>query len=386
MGQLLIAIVLCCNLFLLGECQLNKVIRPYKVNANGNTTYLCEFNETVDCLWKDNGTIIKIYSSKFSYVRGNGFHTTNCSIKTSESEKASKLQNMLCIGMQSRVKDITVLENTVKLNCTSKESINCSWKRNNQLIAIKDRYKYNGGHKTNVNDCSITIVNITSIDEGIWECQLKANDNKDGNFIASYHLQRDSINDMFTKDHSYQKATNLPLVSTTATPHKPTSDSLATEKTTATSPSSSDGSPNSLIIPLTVACTAAVFLLAIMICLIKKLKKVKSGFKTYTELEILQGDKKTTDSTTSDNMKMSTFDPNVTAVNTNVVTEVEPQVQPLEMFNEPLMDADAQSRTEVVYTQVIITRKPSTTFLPRDNTIYATINHQPKTQINNKKD
>ncbi|GAB6021599.1 hypothetical protein CHUAL_004186 [Chamberlinius hualienensis] len=266
MGQLLIAIVLCCNLFLLGECQLNKVIRPYKVNANGNTTYLCEFNETVDCLWKDNGTIIKFYLSKFSYVRGNGFHTTNCSIKTSESEKASKLQNMLCIGMQSRVKDITVLENTVKLNCTSEESINCSWKRNNQLIAIKDRYKYIGDHKTNVNDCSITIVNITSIDVGIWECQLKANDDKDGNFIASYHLQHDSINDMFsTKDHSYQKATNLPLVSTTATPHKPTSDSLPTKKTTATAPLTSDDFKKPLAIYLPIICILTAIIIGMVI-------------------------------------------------------------------------------------------------------------------------
>ncbi|GAB6025177.1 hypothetical protein CHUAL_010599 [Chamberlinius hualienensis] len=355
MGKFIIGIALCFYIFVLGKCQRYPISQPHKVlNESGIITYQCKFNSNVECFWKNNGSTISIHSYKFSYVRGNGNYTRDCSIKTSESEIASKLKHMQCVGLPSLFKDITVSGNSVQLNCTSKESINCTWKRNNQVVDIRDRYEYTGGHNgINVNDCSITICNTANVDAKNWT-------------IAAYNLKL-KTSSIFSSTKNYRQKTTISQLTSTPTTattlHEPTTDSLSTGKLFAPSSTSSDGIPHHLIIPITVTCTSAVFLLVIIIFLKMKLAKAKSGFTRYTEPEIEQV---TTDSTASNNIKMSTLNSNITTDKMDVVTEVETQVQKLLTNNEPSMDTEEQSRTQVEYTQVTIKKEHSTPFVPRE--------------------
>ncbi|GAB6025084.1 hypothetical protein CHUAL_010518 [Chamberlinius hualienensis] len=108
MENILIAIVLCFNIFIPGKCQINKIIQPHTViNANGIITYKCEFNWKVNCIWKHNGSTISIHSYKFRYVTGNGKNIKDCSISTSESEIPSKFLNLQCIEIPILFKNIT---------------------------------------------------------------------------------------------------------------------------------------------------------------------------------------------------------------------------------------------------------------------------------------
>ncbi|GAB6025081.1 hypothetical protein CHUAL_010515 [Chamberlinius hualienensis] len=195
MGNILIAIVLCFNIFIPGKCQHQEIIQPYTVvNDSGFITYKCEFNLQVDCLWRNNRTGLGNYFATSRYITGNGLDTTDCSISVSELYWASEFQNLQCVGLPIQFKDITVSENSVELSCTFQGRKTCSWSRNHYLVGIGGRYKYTSGHhhEINVNDCSITIDNIIAfIDEGEWICRINPGNGMDENWfpLAAYNLK-----------------------------------------------------------------------------------------------------------------------------------------------------------------------------------------------------
>ncbi|GAB6025644.1 hypothetical protein CHUAL_011368 [Chamberlinius hualienensis] len=262
MANILISIVLCFNIFIPGKCQRHEIFQPHTVlNASGIITYNCEFIDSqVDCIWKNDGKTIRIFYSKFKYAMGNGERTKDCSISTSDIETASKHQNMQCIGIQRRFQDITVSENSIQLNCTSTDKINCEWRTHNfDYFRRRSRYSYIDGHNgINVKDCSIRINNINaSIDEGEWICYANSiySSYKSWILIVSYNLKVTkkattsikitraitSSQVPTTATTSYKSTiTSTLLESTTAiTSDKSTNESLSIEKTTVTYPPSS---------------------------------------------------------------------------------------------------------------------------------------------------
>ncbi|GAB6025641.1 hypothetical protein CHUAL_011366 [Chamberlinius hualienensis] len=193
MANILIAIVLCFNIFIPGKCQHYTIVQPHKVViANGIITYKCQFKWKVDCVWQNNdGSTVIIEYSKFSYVTGNGWNTNDCSISTLDVQTAMKIPNMHCIGLPTMFKDRTVSETSIKLDCTSEDHVNCTWKTHDHFLRVGSRYKYIDGHNgINVTDCSITINNISSIDEGQWMCYGKVKNLTSGYWIiiAAYYL------------------------------------------------------------------------------------------------------------------------------------------------------------------------------------------------------
>ncbi|GAB6025642.1 hypothetical protein CHUAL_011367 [Chamberlinius hualienensis] len=276
------------------KCQLYTITQPPKVlNASGIIIYKCKFNWKVDCFWKYNGMTISIYYSKFSYITGTGWNTKDCSISTSDIETATKYQNKPCIGIPTTFQDITVSENTVKLNCTSQGSIICSWKRNKQTVEIESRYEYIGSHNgINVNDCSITINNIAYIDEGEWICQPKVNDMTYDYWIikAAYNLK---VSTKETTSHKITTAITSLQVPLTITSHKPiisttsfdsTTESLSTEKITTTYLPSSDGFKNHLSLYLPVICILTGIIIGMVIYVRKQqinLRNLKNSHETH---------------------------------------------------------------------------------------------------------
>ncbi|GAB6028068.1 hypothetical protein CHUAL_002288 [Chamberlinius hualienensis] len=143
---------------------------------------ICEFEAPVNCLWQYKGTVIYIFPDE--YLHGNGFDTKNCSIKLNKSEQVMDY----CSGV-TQIKTAIVSEKPIKLNCSTTEKIQCSWRKDGQYVVSNFRYIYNK------HDCSLTINDPTVDDEGVWECVLHPN-----NIIRAYKLQMLYKNDQSRDD------------------------------------------------------------------------------------------------------------------------------------------------------------------------------------------
>ncbi|GAB6021597.1 hypothetical protein CHUAL_004184 [Chamberlinius hualienensis] len=188
MGLLLIIILIWFSIFQSGVCQSHKFVADHEVfEVDGSRIYKCKFRLKVDCLWQKDGKTFSLKSYNFSYINGNGINTKDCSITGSNYTVASKFDNLQCIGMTQLRPVIEI--SAAKLNCKSKERVSCSWKRNDQFVIIKGRYRYIDGHNgSDVSDCSIEIFDIQLIDQGKWTCFHVTVDGSDYYLSAAYKL------------------------------------------------------------------------------------------------------------------------------------------------------------------------------------------------------
>ncbi|GAB6027858.1 hypothetical protein CHUAL_002076 [Chamberlinius hualienensis] len=165
-----------------GQCELPKILMPQKmVETTESRIYLCTFNIPVDCLWQRKGATTNIFPYK--YVNGTKIHTTDCSIIAKIEEPPIDYE---CIGILRYPKRVIVSDKSeAQIKCSTKENINCIWKKDGIPIKMNDdEYKFTYSHHGNDTHCLLTIMNLSVIDNSTWEC-----DTANGNVIDVYYLK-----------------------------------------------------------------------------------------------------------------------------------------------------------------------------------------------------
>ncbi|GAB6030818.1 hypothetical protein CHUAL_007662 [Chamberlinius hualienensis] len=148
-------------------------LKPTYNFSESRHLYNCQYNTTVDtCTWMINGTEILIntyyyYSTFFWNYRQ---YISECSIRGGKEAKPLP-DSLTCIGYSNNIIVTAVINQTIEIPCRLYFIWNCTWKRNNEVIDIKNRFEYSGAKRgIDTTDCSIKIKQFQKIDQGEWIC------------------------------------------------------------------------------------------------------------------------------------------------------------------------------------------------------------------------
>ncbi|GAB6020942.1 hypothetical protein CHUAL_003585 [Chamberlinius hualienensis] len=165
-------------------------VKPVYNLWTGLHKYICRFNETVNCLWQNGGSAISISKYQYKYIDENGNETSDCSIIGSKNDSRKMPDSLKCIGLTTQILITAEINDVIELNCETIKRNKCSWKRNNQIVNVDQRYEYTEDQKEKITAiCSIRIRQVQLLDEGNWTCGNQADDSNNAILTKRYFIR-----------------------------------------------------------------------------------------------------------------------------------------------------------------------------------------------------
>ncbi|GAB6029527.1 hypothetical protein CHUAL_005277 [Chamberlinius hualienensis] len=180
-----------------------------QVSLGDDVVFDCKFNAPVTCSWLRDHNVVTI-NGRYSYVDDGNEPKRDCSLKI-KNVKDIDIDTWSCGGTADTEPNQFVIRNmrltlndeasldespkpisgksgeTITLECQWHEQVTCAWLRNDNHVDISGRYSYNS-KKQPENDCSITITNLQSNDEGTWSCRTMGDSISDGTLIDKFKV------------------------------------------------------------------------------------------------------------------------------------------------------------------------------------------------------
>ncbi|GAB6020940.1 hypothetical protein CHUAL_003583 [Chamberlinius hualienensis] len=343
-------------------------VKPVYNLWTGLHKYICRFNETVNCLWQNGGSAISISKYQYKYIDENGNETSDCSIIGSKNDSRKMPDSLKCIGLTTQILITAEINDVIELNCETIKRNKCSWKRNNQIVNVDQRYEYTEDQGEKITAiCSIRIRQVQLLDEGNWTCGNQADDSNNAILTKRY----------FIRVINHSTSDKEPSIDNDSKVDKVT---ISSEKeiTLINSPLTTTTSKADRIGLIAGLCAASLVAVVLIIFVAYLYKSYIKGLKVKPS---------------SDECKKPEEPTYVNVINSSdaEVVQSQPESQTL-LSNQPeppiststpclsrsiAADNDNHEETEVIYTQVVISKQNSVDYpVPHktvEKTIYATI-------------